>query len=583
MKSEIICGQPLPSRRREVTPKPPDSLFETILSISADAIVAVDAEQQITVFNRGAEQIFGYTAMEVLGEPMDILLPQRFSDAHREHVRRFASSPDTSRLMGSRSEIAGRRKDGTEFPAEASIAKAAYQGKPLLALFLRDVTARKRAEARLTYLAYFDGLTGLPNRMLFADRLKQAMLEGIRREHPVAVLMLDVDRFRTFNDTLGHEAGDQLLRAVVQRLRLSTRESDTLARIGGDEFGLVLKGLPEEGDIGRTAQRILDSFAGPLTIEDQTLYVTASVGVSVYPVDSVSAEGLIRNADAALSRARELGGNAFQFFKPEMYARTARNLALETDLRRSLDHGDFVLHYQPQFDLKTGHIIGAEALVRWMHPKRGLVPPGEFIPLAEETGLIVPLGEWVLRAALTQAKAWQEGGLSPLPIAVNFSVRQFRHAAMVETVDRGIRETGVDPRWLDIELTESSIMKNPESVASSLEELKRLGILVSVDDFGTGYSSLAHLKRLPIDVIKVDQSFVRNVTADANDAAIAAAIVTMAHALGMRVIAEGVETEEQAAFLRSRGCHAAQGYLFSRPIPAVEFLKFVEEKNRQAG
>lgn len=566
-----------------MTPQPSDSLFETILSIAADAIVAVDEEQRIVLFNWGAEQTFQYAADEVLGKPLDILLPQRYAEPHRKHVRDFSASGENARRMNDRGEVTGRRKDGTEFPAEASIAKTVHEGRSVLAVFLRDVTTRKQAEARLAHLAYYDGLTGLPNRMLFADRLKQAMLEGIRREHPVAVLLMDIDRFRTFNDTLGHEAGDQLLRAAGQRLRLSTQESDTLARLGGDEFGIVLTGLRDEGGIGRAVRRILDSFAEPLSVEDQTLYVTVSIGVSVHPGDSVSAEGLIRNADAALSRARELGGNAFQFFKPEMYARTAKNLAMETDLRRSLERGDFVLHYQPQFDLKTGNLIGAEALVRWIHPQRGLVSPGEFIPLAEETGLIVPLGEQVLRTACAQAKAWHDGGLPPLPIAVNFSVRQFRHAAMMETVHRALEETGADPRWLDIELTESSIMKNPEAVIASLGELKRLGILVSVDDFGTGYSSLAHLKRFPIDVIKVDQSFVRNVTADANDAAIAAAIVTMAHTLGMRVIAEGVETEEQAAFLRARACDGAQGYLFSRPLPAAEFLKFVEEKNRQAG
>ncbi|MBI3391926.1 MAG: EAL domain-containing protein [Nitrospirae bacterium] len=562
-------------------PQPPDSLFETIVSIAADAIVAVDENRRIVLFNWGAEQVFQYQAPEILGQPLDLLIPERFVESHRERVREFAAGPQTARRMNERGEIAGRRKDGTEFPAEASIAKTAREGKSVLAVFLRDVTARKQAEARLTYLAYYDALTGLPNRMLFADRLKQAMLEGIRREHPVAVLLMDVDRFRTFNDTLGHEAGDQLLRAASQRLRLSTRESDTLARLGGDEFGIVLTGLRDESDIGRAVQRILDSFAEPLSVEEQTLYVTMSIGVSVHPGDSLSAEGLIRNADAALSRARELGGNAFQFFRPEMYTRTAKNLALENDLRRSLPRGDFILHYQPQFDLKTGDLIGAEALVRWMHPQRGLVPPGDFIPLAEETGLIVPLGEVVLRQALSQAKAWHDGGLPPLPIAVNFSVRQFRHAAMVETVHRALEETGADPRWLDIELTESSIMKNPEAVIASLGELKRLGILVSVDDFGTGYSSLAHLKRFPIDVIKVDQSFVRNVTTDPNDAAIAAAIVTMAQTLGMRVIAEGVETEGQAGFLRSKGCDGAQGYLFSRPLPAEAFREFVEEKNRQ--
>ncbi|OGW60339.1 MAG: hypothetical protein A2V83_10375 [Nitrospirae bacterium RBG_16_64_22] len=564
-------------------PKPPDSLFETIVSISADAIVAVDESRRIVLFNWGAEQVFQYKASEILGQPLDLLIPERFVESHRERVREFAAGPQTARRMNERGEITGRRKDGSEFPAEASIAKTAREGRSVLAVFLRDVTARKQAETRLTYLAYYDGLTGLPNRMLFADRLKQAMLEGIRGDRPVAVILMDVDRFRALNDTLGHEAGDQILRAVGRRLLLSIRESDTLARLGGDEFGIVLTGLQGEDGIGRAIRRIMDSFTEPLSVEDQTLYATLSIGVSVHPGDSVSAEGLIRNADAALSRAREMGGNAFQFFKPEMYSRTARNLALENDLRRSLATGDFILHYQPQFDLKTGNLIGAEALVRWMHPQRGLVPPGDFIPLAEETGLIVPLGELVLRQALSQAKAWHDGGLPPLPIAVNFSVRQFRHSAMVETVHRALEETGADPRWLDIELTESSIMKNPSAVIASLGELKRLGILVSVDDFGTGYSSLAHLKRFPIDVIKVDQSFVRNVTTDPNDAAIAAAIVTMARALGMRVIAEGVETEGQAGFLRSKGCDGAQGYLFSRPLPAEAFLAFVEEKTRQAG
>ena len=426
-------------------------------------------------------------------------------------------------------------------------------------------------QEKLNYLAYYDVLTGLPSRTLFQDRLDQALTSANRHEGRLAVLLIDLDNFKNINDSLGHNAGDQLLKQLATRLANSLREGDTVARLGGDEFVSILVNVASEEDVTVVTQRILKLSAEPFTIDDHELFVTCSIGISLYPKDGEDAETLLKNADAALYSAKDKGRNNAQFCSAEMNVKALQRLTLENDLRQALKRQEFLLHYQPRVDLCSGEITGMEALVRWQHPEQGLVPPGSFIPAAEDSGLIVPLGTWVLHTACAQNKAWQAAGLKPVCVAVNLSARQFRQQDLVELVTRILRETGLDAAYLELELTESMIMHDVEATIATLTRLKAIGVKFSIDDFGTGYSSLSYLKRFPIDFLKIDQSFVRDLTTDPDDAAITKTIISMAHDLGHKVIAEGVETEEQKSFLQLHHCDEMQGYLFSRPVPAEIF------------
>jgi diguanylate cyclase (GGDEF)-like protein len=440
----------------------------------------------------------------------------------------------------------------------------------------RDISERKYFEMRLEHAAQYDTLTGLPNRVLLHDRLGQVLAFAHRNGRRVAVMLLDLDRFKTINDTLGHDTGDRLLREAARRLTACIREEDTLARWGGDEFIIILPELSESQNAAVVAKKVLQAFVPPFVLGDRELFVTTSIGIALYPDDDQSVEGLIKNADVAMYRAKEQGGSNYQFYTANMNAAAFERLALESSLRKALERGELLLHYQPQVELETGQVIGAEALLRWRHPDLGLVPPAQFIPLAEETGLIVPIGEWVLREACRQNKMWQEALARPLRVAVNLSARQFRHQDVLELTARVLNETGLAPSCLELELTESYIMQNPESAIATLRDLKAMGVHLSIDDFGTGYSSLSYLKRFPIDAVKVDRSFVGDVTTDPDDAAIASAIIAMAHNLKLKAIAEGVETEEQLAFLKALKCDLLQGYYFSRPVPPDEFARLVE-------
>ncbi|WIM04937.1 MAG: EAL domain-containing protein [Candidatus Nitricoxidivorans perseverans] len=433
-----------------------------------------------------------------------------------------------------------------------------------------DIEERKQYQTQLEYQAQHDTLTGLPNRNLLADRIDQAIGHARRHGSLVAVLFLDLDNFKVINDSLGHETGDRLLVAVGERLAAAVRAGDTVARHGGDEFVVVLCGMAQEENVANAARKLMAAMAAPFILDGRDLVVTASLGVALYPRDGDDQLTLLRNADTALYRAKDSGRDTFQFYAAEMNQRVLARLNLERDLRQALERGEFLLHYQPQVDLASGAIIGAEALARWRHPERGLVLPGEFIPLAEETGLIVPLGEWVLREACRQTRAWRDAGFPELRISVNLSARQFRAPGLTRTILDALAETGLEARLLELEITESTVMHDPEGAIAVLEELEKHGVAFAVDDFGTGYSSLNYLKRLPIHKLKIDQSFVRNITTDTGDAAIATAVIELAHSLKLKVIAEGVETEEQRAFLRMRQCDEMQGYFFSRPLPAAE-------------
>ena len=434
---------------------------------------------------------------------------------------------------------------------------------------------RKQYQQQIEHQANYDALTGLPNRSLLYDRLKQAVYAQ-RRARAVAVVFIDLDHFKFVNDSLGHSTGDKLLKDMGERLRLGLRDGDTVARLGGDEFVLILNDQTRDDVIFRAMQRINARLSEPFVIDGKELYVTCSAGISLYPQDGTDVETLLKNADAAMYRAKEHGRNNFQFYTSEMNSKVNERLALENSLRRALERKEFVLHYQTKVDVKTGAIVGAEALLRWNHPERGLMLPDLFVPLAEETGLIVQIGEWVLREACTQNQAWREEGLPPVTVSVNVSARQFRQGILVNCVSRILAETGLDPLYLEMELTESMIMHNADAAVATLRQLTALGVQLSVDDFGTGYSSLSYLKNLPIDTLKIDQSFVRDIVAGAPDhRVLARAIISIGHSLDLKVVAEGVETEAQLEYLRKHGCDEVQGYYFSQPVPPEAFRKLL--------
>jgi diguanylate cyclase (GGDEF)-like protein/PAS domain S-box-containing protein len=463
-------------------------------------------------------------------------------------------------------------------------------GKDEVVAIVRDITGRKRTEERIFRLAYHDILTGLLNRNSFKEHLTQALAQAERNRRHVATLFLDLDRFKRINDTFGYKVGDLLLQGVAERIKESIRKSDksarnvetqisdSVSRLGGDEFTILLPDIGHVQDSARVAKRILDSLSRPHIIAGHEIFITGSIGITVYPMDGEDPDTLLKNADAAMYSAKEQGRNNYQFYSEAMNASSFERLSFENALRKALDRQEFLIHYQPQVNINSGKIVGMEALLRWEHPEMGLVSPGDFIPLAEETGLIVPIGEWVLDAACAYNKALQKMGLPPRRISVNISSLQFRPKSLVETIARVLRVSGLDPRWLEIELTESAIMKNMEESSSILRELKQMGLRVAIDDFGTGYSSLAYLKRFPLDILKIDRSFIRDIPGDRDNEAIAAAIIAMAHSLNLEVIAEGVEKEDQLEFMRAHGCDQVQGYIFSRPLPGEKMKEYLEKE-----
>jgi diguanylate cyclase (GGDEF)-like protein/PAS domain S-box-containing protein len=439
---------------------------------------------------------------------------------------------------------------------------------------------RRAVEDRLAYLAQYDALTGLPNRNLFLDRLSQAMGQADRDKRRVGVLLVDVDRFKLVNNNVGHSGGDKLLSQVAQRLQACLRPGDSIARLGGDEFALVLARMAKAEDAAMVADRVISRLAASFQVDGQEIYVSASLGVSIYPNDGTNADTLLKNADMAMYRAKESGRNTYRFYLPEMNARAAERAEIETELRGALERGEFVVYYQPKISIANGAISGFEALLRWQHPRRGLVSPAEFIPILEDTGLIIPVGIWVVRAACKQIQAWQNAGLNPSPIAVNLSARQFKHSDLDRHIRDIQRETQIDPRLLEFELTESVLMSDTEEAIGVLKNIKALGFSLSVDDFGTGYSSLAYLKRFPLDTLKIDRAFIRDLTTDSDNASIATAIINLAHSLKLKVVAEGVETAAQLDFLCMHHCDEMQGYLFARPMPAADATRALADRLR---
>ncbi len=440
-----------------------------------------------------------------------------------------------------------------------------------------DITARIRAESEIQQLINYDTLTGLPNRNLLHDRLKLAIAHSAREKHLMGVLILDLDRFKRINDTLGHRAGDKLLMAVAKRLSACVRDSDTLARLGGDEFVILLNNVGHEEGISTVAQKILAILAEPVYIDGHEIYTTGSIGIAVYPMDGEDGHVLLKHADLAMYQAKEQDRNNVQFFSREMNIKVLERMMLENSMRKAIEREEFFLMYQPQVDARSGRIVGMEALLRWDHPDLGVLGPDKFIYLAEETGMIIPLGEWVIREACRQNKAWQDQGFPPLRVAVNLSGRQFSQQRLDEAVAAILMETGLEPEWLELELTESILMKNVEANIQMLRKLKDMGVSLSIDDFGTGYSSISYLKHFPISRLKIDRSFVRDITTNPDDAAIAEIIISMAQTLKLNVTAEGVETRAQMEFLSFHNCVEMQGYLFSRPLRAPEFTRLMKD------
>jgi diguanylate cyclase (GGDEF)-like protein len=448
------------------------------------------------------------------------------------------------------------------------------------ALSLRILQQKKRVDDRLRHIAFHDDLTSLPNRLLFNQRLEQALSRHRRAGTQLAILLMDLDRFKVINDSLGHEVGDVLLRKVADRLSSQSRHSDTLARMGGDEFVVLIENHESLEDISGCAQRLVEQMSAPYLLNDKEYHVSLSIGISVFPCDGSDSQALLKAADIAMYRAKELGRNNYQYYLPSMNVHTLERLELESDLSHALERNEFILHYQPKVEISSGLITGVEALLRWNHPLRGLIPPLDFIPLAEETGLIVAIGEWVLATACARSKAWQDQGAAALSVAVNLSARQVADPMLVSDLERVIRRSGLDPSSLELEITESIVMAKGEYAVDVLHKLKAIGVQIAIDDFGTGYSSLAYLKRFPIDTLKVDRSFIRDIPTDSGDMKITRAIIAMSHGLRLKVVAEGVETSEQLAFLRNERCDAVQGYLLYRPLPEHEVAAVLEQNRR---
>lgn len=548
-----------------------EARFRALVQNSFDIITIHDSNGVTMYESPAASRILGYPPGALIGKiPFETLHPKdvaRARDAFEALLRGEASvAPVVMRF---------RHADGSWIHLEALGNNLLdHPGIRGIVLTSRDITERKRAEERVQYLANYDVLTGLPNRFLMQDRLTQVIAHAHRNQLQVALMHIDLDRFKVVNETLGHYVGDALLKQAAERVRKATREADTVARVGGDEFTLVFPNVTSLQTLSAAAEVMLDELARAFPSDGQELFVSASVGISLYPDDAGSVDELIKHADAAMSSAKHLGRNNFQFYNAGMNQQVQDRMLIEAGLRTAIQRDELSLVFQPKIDLATRRIFGAEALLRWKHPKLGMIPPSRFVPVAEEAGLVGQIGEWVLRTACRQIREWQDAGYC-LQVAVNVSARQFQEYDVAELVMDIMRDTGMLAKNLEIELTESAVMNDAESSIVTLERLAALGVQIAIDDFGTGYSSLSYLKRLPLDLLKIDQSFVRDISSDPNDAAIVRAIIMLARSLGIKVIAEGVENEAQLAFLNAYGCQYAQGYLFGRPLTADQLVKLV--------
>jgi diguanylate cyclase (GGDEF)-like protein/PAS domain S-box-containing protein len=560
-----------------------DALFDekeraqVTLNSIGDAVISSDIGGQVTYLNPVAERMTGWSLEEAAGHPLAEVF-RIIDGTTREAVRNpMALAIQENKTVGLTPNCVLVRRDGVEAAIEDSAAPIHDRrgGVSGAVMVFHDVSTARALSVRMSYLAQHDGLTDLPNRILFNDRLTQAIALAQRHQQKLALLYLDVDRFKHINDSLGHTVGDHLLQSVAQRLVASVRNSDTVSRQGGDEFVILLSEVRHAQDAAVAAEKVRVALTAPHYIDQHDLHLTASIGIVIYPDDGMEGKTLLTNADFAMYHAKESGRNNYQFFRPDMNVSAIERQSLEEGLRHAVERKEFVLHYQPQMDLHTRAIIGVEALIRWHHPQRGLVGPAQFIPVAEECGFIVPFGRWVLREACRQGRAWQDAGLPPMRIAVNISAAELRAKDYVAGVRAILLETGLEPGYLELELTETFLMQDSTSTTDVLQALKGMGVHLALDDFGTGYSSLSYLRRFPIDTLKIDQSFVRDLTTDADDASIVSAVISMGKSLHKRVVAEGVETPEQLAFLQEQNCPEGQGYYLSQPLVAGQLTQLL--------
>jgi diguanylate cyclase (GGDEF)-like protein/PAS domain S-box-containing protein len=551
-------------------------LHARIFEQSDEAILITDAQEKIVSVNPAFTRITGYSAAEVAGETPRKLRSGRHDAAFFQSM--WQRLLDTGYWQG---EVWDRRKDGEIYPTWLSIGSVRNSADEITHYFsiFTDITDRKRAEGRMHHLAYFDALTGLPNRMQFSRLADQALMSSRRKEGFGAVLFIDLNRFKPINDTLGHEAGDKVLQETATRLRACVRGADVVCRLGGDEFVVGLFEIANREHAASVAQKLLATLDDPIVIEGRELKLGAAIGISIYPEDGMSTETLLRQADIAMYRAKQTGPDGMAFFNADMNQRAIDRLNLEAGLRRAIERDELLLYYQPKVNIKDGTIVGAEALVRWRHPERGLVPPAEFVPVAEESGLIVHVSNWVLEAVCKQIRQWMDTDFPAMHIAVNLSARDFS-SGLPARVQELLERYGIGAEWLELEITEGMLMHHTAAVIAMMEEITALGVSLSLDDFGTGYSSLSYLKRFPIDTLKIDRSFIISIPDDTDDCAIAGAIVGMSKQLKHNVIAEGVETTDQLVFLKSLGCDEIQGYLFSPPVPAETFAAMVRDGKR---
>ena len=548
-----------------------EAYIHAVLDNVNEGIIVIEETGNIISFNPAAEKIFSYSRNEIVNQNFSQLISSDELDLSGKYKKYSEESSNIS-LFGVNREVIGMRKNFSAFPLELKTSKIHIQNKLLFITTARDISERKEAEQRISYMASHDSLTKLPNRALLQDRIQQALVHNHRRKLQAAVIFIDLDKFKIINDTLGHDIGDGLLQETATRLISEVRSEDTVARQGGDEFIILLSTINQPTDAGVIAQKILDSLDQPFYIKGKELHIGASIGIAIFPDDGEEMGALLKNSDIAMYHAKEAGRGNYQFFSEKMNEQAAEKQSLSGDLRHAVERNELFLVYQPVVDMISGDISGMEVLLRWQHPALGLVSPVKFIPLAEETGLILSIGEWVMRTACRQLLEWQKQGFVVPRLAINLSAKQFRQKSLSETIASILSETGIESRYIGIEITESMLVQNIEEVVDTLLKLSSMGLEISIDDFGTGYSSLSYLKRFPINKLKIDKSFVDDIATHPDDAAIVKAIIAMAHGLNMKVVTEGVETQAQLDFLRLHGCEQYQGYLFSKPLPAAEIV-----------
>jgi diguanylate cyclase (GGDEF)-like protein/PAS domain S-box-containing protein len=558
---------------------------QVTLNSIGDAVLCTDVDGKVTYLNQVAEKMTGWSASDAQGLPLTEVFRIVDGATREPAVNPGQLAITENRIVGLAANSILLRRDGSESAIEDSSAPIHDRDGQVTGavIVFHDVSESRAMALKMSHLAQHDFLTGLPNRLLLQERFSRAIGQAQRHRKQVAVLFVDLDYFKNINDSLGHVIGDRLLQSVAERLVGCVRSTDTVCRQGGDEFVILLAEIEQHRDAAQIAEKLLAALVAPHLIDGHELHVTLSIGISIYPDDADTAEAVMKNADAAMYHAKANGRNNFQFFMSEMNSRAVQRLFVENSLRRALKNDEFELHYQPKIDIGSGQMSSAEALIRWRDPDLGMVYPGQFVPIAEECGLIVPIGRWVLREACRQIQAWLTAGITAVPISVNISAVEFRHANFLDGVAAILEETGVDPTYLELELTESILMHEAESSARVLEKLKAMGVHLAIDDFGTGYSSLSYLNRFPIDTLKIDQSFVRDMASNPDNAAIISAVIGMGRNLHQRVVAEGVETGEQLAFLCLQNCDEGQGFLFSYPLPADDFARLLAERVTQPG